>query len=183
MAAAKKLLYLFLHCSANTARSTMTGKDIAAYHMRPIEQGGRGWSKPGYRKVVRQDGTVDTLVEVNDDAWVQAGEVTNGVAGWNSVSQHICYIGGLSPKMAPMDTRTPQQKEQLKKIVLSVIKSHPDIQVLGHYQANAHKPSCPGFDVPAWLREIGVAEKNIFGSKAGGKALALVGSEVGELTA
>ncbi|GAB2542440.1 N-acetylmuramoyl-L-alanine amidase [Rufibacter soli] len=155
-----KYKYLMLHCSANTEGSKLTGKDIAAYHTNPVAKGGRGWKVPGYSRVIRVDGTVDKLRDNNEDAWVDAGEITNGATGFNSNTRHICYIGGLDKKMNAKDTRTAAQKEALKKEVLQILRVCPDIKILGHGQV-APK-ACPSFHVPTWLREIGVPEKNIY---------------------
>lgn len=150
-----------LHCTANQANPKLTGKDIADYHMKPVAQGGRGWDRPGYSLVIRTDGTIDNLVKYNEDAWVQANEITYGAAGFNGVSRHVSYIGGIDAQGAPKDTRTPAQKEVLAGIVKRAIAAHPDIKVLGHRQVNPGK-ACPSFDVPYFLRSIGVAEKNIY---------------------
>jgi hypothetical protein len=70
---------------------------------------------------------------------------TNGVKCKNSVSRHICYVGGLDLQMKAKDTRTDAQKESMKKYVLDFMRKHPTVKVVGH---NEFFPkSCPSFDV------------------------------------
>jgi len=142
----KKLKYLFIHCSATPGGRDLTGEDIKRYH---IEE--RGWSKPGYRLVIRLDGTIDRLIEVNDNAWVETDEITNGAYGYNSVSHHICYVGGTNHKLEAKDTRTERQKQALKDIVQWYLDHVPNIKILGHNEV-ANK-ACPSFDVQKWLDE------------------------------
>ena len=127
-----------------------SGKVVAAY-----DKNGRGWKQVGYTDMVLLDGKVERLVDNNEDNIIDPWEVTNGVAGINSVSRHIVYVGGKSG-----DTRTVEQKKALESYVLDFVQRFPDVQVAGHYQFDKSK-SCPGFDVPVWCREIGIPDKNI----------------------
>ena len=88
------------------------------------------------------------------DPW----EVTNGAKGYNSVSRHIVYVGGVSKNDVnkPEDTRTEAQKEALKKYVLDFHKRFPDVKIIGHREVAAK--ACPSFDVQAWLKEIGIKQ-------------------------
>lgn len=160
--APKKLALLIIHCAATRANDRLTGADVRKWHTDPVSKGGRGWKVAGYSMVIRVDGTIDNLVAFDEDQWVQYNEITNGAVGFNGVSRHVCYIGGLDEHARPKDTRTAAQKETLKGIVLRAIARHPDIKVLGHSQVQPAKPFCPGFNVGQWLRSIGVAAKNIY---------------------
>lgn len=104
------------------------------------------WKNDGYNVVVPIDGKPVMLSSFD--------KVTNGVAGYNSDSIHICWIGGLKEikdgKHIYEDNRTPEQvngiwvallmvfdwmREQ-NKILLSQGKSEfydlSDITILGH---------------------------------------------------
>jgi hypothetical protein len=114
----------------------------------------------GYTDLVHLDGRVERLVSNNEDEWVDAWEITNGVAGINSVARHIVYVGGTDAHGQACDTRTPAQRESLRLYVLDFVRRFPDVKVAGHNRFAAK--ACPSFDVAAWLREEGVAEGNIY---------------------
>lgn len=169
---AKKLKYLFLHCSATPEDRDVTADDIIRMHTAPKSEGGRGWSRAGYRLIVRLDGELDEIVNVDGDAWVEANEITYGARGFNSVSHHICYAGGMDAAYEqPKDTRTEAQKEALATIVRDYLEFAPEIQVAGHNQFSAK--ACPSFWVPDWLRELGIPEANIYSADPHGAAQTL----------
>lgn len=156
----KKLKFLVLHCTATPEGKEVTAADIRRWHLSP-KPAGRGWRQVGYEKLFHLDGAVEQLVKNNDDDFVDVWEITNGATGINSISRHWVYSGGLSAmNKAPKDTRTVQQLESLKSQVIAFIAKHPNILIAGHNQF-ANK-ACPSFDVPQWLRSIGVAETNIY---------------------
>ena len=83
-----------------------------------LPQGGRGWKQVGYTDLFHLNGGVERLVENNEDAQVDPWEVTNGAKGYNSVSRHIVYAGGVEKDgKTPKDTRTGCQKKALEKYV------------------------------------------------------------------
>lgn len=152
----KKVKYLVLHCTATPEGRNVTGADIKRWHMSPVSKGGRGWSRPGYTDLFKLDGTVERIVANNEDAYVDGWELTNGAAGYNAISRHVVYAGGVAKDgKTPKDTRTPAQKEAMRKYVLDFHKRHPDVIILGHRDLGANK-ACPSFDVKAWLKEIGI---------------------------
>jgi hypothetical protein len=141
-------------------RDALPNETIGGVHIKNLK--GRGWTKPGYFKMVHLDGRVSEIVPRNDNQFVESFEVTFGALGFNNNCLHIVYVGGARADdwRIPKDTRTNLQKEVLRIEIQKLIKEYPHIKVLGHNQV-ANK-SCPSFDVPEWLREIGVEEKNIF---------------------
>jgi len=120
--------------------------------------GGRGWRQVGYADLIHIDGRVENLVPYDENEQVDPWEITNGILSSSEIfdnARHIVYAGGGTGQ----DTRTPEQTTSLINKVKQTINRHPDILVLGHNQID--KTGCPGFDVAAWLRSIGVEEKNI----------------------
>ena len=107
--------------------------------------------------MVHLDGRIERLVDNNEDANVDNWEVTNGAAGFNSISRHIVYVGGCDKAMKPKDTRTEAQCEALKRYVEDFHRRFPKIRIVGHHELNPGK-ACPSFDVPTWLREIGIRQ-------------------------
>ena len=154
------LTYFFLHCSATREGQKFTDKDILRWHTAPKSQGGRGWSRPGYSKVWGIDGEEWILHNYNEDEWVTGEEITNGARGFNKISRHSCYIGGCDKDGNPKDTRTEVQLELMKKEVEYMLQKYPDIIIVGHNQVAAK--ACPSFDVPKYLRLLGVDDKNIY---------------------
>lgn len=109
----RKIKFIVLHCTAGPANQKT--ESIIDYWKRVLK-----WRSVGYHKLVNEDGTIETLA--NDD------QITNGVAGHNSHSIHLCYKGGWNGT----DTRTPKQKESLLKLVKEYKKKYPNAYVLGH---------------------------------------------------
>lgn len=161
-----KLQILIIHCTATPEGRKVTSDMIRKWHLKD-----RGWNQVGYADMIHLDGKVENLVPYNEDNIVDAWELTNGAVGMNSKSRHIVYVGGLEAdgKLAK-DTRTPEQLKTLEAVVKNTIAKHPDIKVAGHNQF-AQK-ACPSFDVPAWLKAIGVESENIYTVKPAPKAAA-----------
>ena len=73
--------------------------------------------------------------------------------GHNSRSIGICYIGGCgSDGLSPKDTRTPQQKEALLKLLRELRKLYPKARIRGHRDF-ANK-ACPSFDATKEYRFV-----------------------------
>jgi N-acetylmuramoyl-L-alanine amidase len=158
--AKKKLKYLIIHCSATPEGRIVDAATIKKWHTSP-PPAGRGWKKVGYSDLVLIDGKRHKFVSHNGDQWVDAEEITNGVAGVNSVSRHVCYIGGMDAKaMKPKNTLTAAQGVTLRSIIEEVLAYAPDILIAGHNQFDTK--ACPSFWVPDYLRSIGVPQKNIY---------------------
>ena len=149
-----KLTYLVIHCTATPECREVSSNDIKKWHI--LE---RGWSRVGYSDMVHLDGRLENLIAFDMDDEVDSWEISNGVKGYNGISRHIVYVGGLDPDFTPKDTRTPEQLFTLETYVKYTILRHPEIKVIGHNQVS--NKACPGFDVSKWLRLIGVNEKNI----------------------
>lgn len=150
-----KLQYLVIHCTATPEGREVSAADIRRWHTSPAPAG-RGWKQVGYTDLFHLDGRVERLVANNEDANVDSWEITNGVAGYNSVSRHVVYAGGCDAGMKPKDTRTAAQKEALRKYVLDFHARHPAVKIVGHNQLAAK--ACPSFDVAAWLLETGIKQ-------------------------
>ena len=123
-----ELKYLVIHCTATPQGRKVTGNDIRAWHTNPISKGGRGWKQ-----------------------W----EITNGAKGYNSISRHIVYVGGVAADgKTPEDTRTPGQLKALEDYVKDFHRRFPRVRIIGHNEIATK--ACPSFDVQAWLRKIGI---------------------------
>lgn len=150
-----KLKYLVLHCTATPEGREVSSDDIRAWHTAPISKGGRGWSQVGYTDLIHLNGEVERLVDNNEDANVDPWEITNGAKGYNSISRHVVYVGGVvADGKTTKDTRTKAQKAAMEAYVKEFHKRHPNVRIIGHREVAAK--DCPSFDVQVWLKEIGI---------------------------
>ena len=153
-----RMKYLVLHCTATPEHRDVSAADIRHWHCDPPSKGGRGWKQVGYTDLIHLDGTVERLVGNNEDAEVDLWEVTNGAAGFNSVSRHVVYAGGLAKDgKTAKDTRTPAQLEAMTAYVRDFHRRFPQIRIVGHRELNPKK-ACPSFDVQKWLLSIGIKQ-------------------------
>lgn len=151
----KSLKYLVIHCTATPEGREVSAADIRNWHTSPASKGGRGWKQVGYTDIIHLDGKVERLVDNNEDAWVDEWEVTNGVAGYNSVSRHVVYSGGVAKDgKTAKDTRTPAQTQAMAEYVKDFHKRFPSVRIVGHNELAAK--ACPSFDVQKWLKSIGI---------------------------
>ncbi|MBR5813592.1 MAG: N-acetylmuramoyl-L-alanine amidase, partial [Bacteroidaceae bacterium] len=123
----------------------------------PVSKGGRGWSQVGYTDLIHLNGEVERLVDNNEDANVDPWEITNGAKGYNSISRHVVYVGGVvADGKTAKDTRTKAQKAAMEAYVKEFHRRHPNVRIIGHREVAAK--DCPSFDVQVWLKEIGVIQ-------------------------
>lgn len=148
-----KLKYLVIHCTATPGGREVTSDEIRHWHTDPVSAGGRGWRQVGYTDMIHLDGRLERLVDNNEDANVDPWEITNGATGYNNVSRHIVYVGGVAQDgKTPKDTRTYEQRLALEVYVANFHERFPNVKIVGHNELAAK--ACPSFDVKAWLKEI-----------------------------
>lgn len=149
------LKYLAVHCTATPEGREVSVDEIRHWHTDPVSKGGRGWKQVGYTDMIHLDGKIERLVDNNEDSNVDPWEITNGVAGKNSVSRHIVYVGGVERDgKTPKDTRTPQQLKAMEEYVKDFHRRFPSVRIVGHNELAAK--ACPSFNVQEWLRQIGI---------------------------
>lgn len=149
----KKLQYLVIHCTATPEGREVSSAEIRRWH---TSKGGRGWKQVGYTDMIHLDGRIERLVDNNEDNQVDNWEITNGVAGFNSISRHIVYVGGTEKNNVnkAKDTRTDAQRRALQIYVKDFHRRFPEVKIVGHRELAAR--DCPSFDVQEWLTEIGL---------------------------
>ena len=151
-----RLRYLVIHCTATPEGREVTSAEIRHWHCDPKPRG-NGWKQVGYTDMFHLNGGVERLVGNNEDAEVDPWEVTNGAAGYNSVSRHVVYVGGTDRDGNPKDTRTPEQRKAMERYVRNFHRKHPGVRIVGHRELNPSK-ACPSFPVQKWLLEIGIKQ-------------------------
>ena len=123
---------IIIHCSATPAGRDVTAADIDGWHRE------RGFRCIGYHYVVRLDGTIEK--------GRKEGEPGAHCLGHNGVSIGVCYIGGLTKTgNQPADTRTPAQREALRRLVAELKSRYPGVTVHGHREFA--RKACPCFDI------------------------------------
>ncbi len=159
---AKKLKYLVIHCSDTPKGREVTKEDIIRWHTSPKPKG-RGWDRAGYTDLILLDGSLQNITPNNNDCIVDNSEITWGAAGVNSVSKHICIVGGrTSDNKKPLfNFITKEQADTLESYLINAIAQCPDVKVAGHYYFSDYK-TCPNFDVEAFMLSRGFNKKNIY---------------------
>ncbi len=128
----RKITLIVVHCSAVRPCQKSGVREIDLWHRQ------RGWKQGcGYHYVVRRDGSIETGRPLE--------MVGAHCLNRNKHSIGICYEGGLDAKGNPADTRTPQQKEALRKLLERLHKHFPKAIIAGHNVFNPMK-ACPCFD-------------------------------------
>lgn len=125
---------IIVHCSATQSGAAFSAADIDRWHRE------RGFSCIGYHYVVGLDGKVET-----GRPYTATGA---HALGWNRRAVGICYIGGLDCRGQPTDTRTPDQRRALVKLIKKLLHEHPALQrIMGHRDVS--RKACPSFDAQA----------------------------------
>ncbi len=133
----RKIDEIIVHCTATRAGRAVSVKDVDAWHKE------RGFAGIGYHYLVELGGNVDAGRPVE-----RAGAHCKG---HNQRSIGVCYVGGLNQTGKPADTRTPQQKEALKKLIERLRAEYGKLKVSGH-RDYANK-ACPCFDARSEYNE------------------------------
>lgn len=144
----RNIKYIAVHCSAGNQRNKAS--DIVAYHTRPKESGGLGWSKPGYHYIVEADGTVVNTWRVEQSS--------NGVGPrFNPVTINVCWIGGVDTStkaLTPVDNRTPAQKVSLRALLAGLKVQFPGAVIQGHRDFPGVHKACPCFDAKSEYADL-----------------------------
>jgi N-acetylmuramoyl-L-alanine amidase len=139
--------FIVIHCTGGPQNQTIS---VIKNFWKNVNK----WNKVGYHKIIEADGKVTELAK--------SSEITNGVAGHNSNSYHICYIGGQGGK----DNRTESQKTSLLNEVKIAKKAFPNAVVLGHrdlspdlnsdgiIQPNEWTKLCPSFNAKKEYKNV-----------------------------
>ncbi len=141
----RKIKYIVLHCTATPQSATV--ESIKRYWRENL-----GWKNPGYHHIISADGTITDLLPIQ--------ELANGVAGYNSNSIHISYIGGVDEKGRPFDNRTAKQFLSQLQLVHKYIDLFPEAVIAGHKDFPMVQKACPSFEVTVWLKSVKLPEQS-----------------------
>lgn len=148
-----------VHCTASKPSVWLDVKDIDKMHaQRGFKKQPKSGRVCGYHFLVRQDG------EIQGGRFLD--EIGAHVAGYNSHTIGVCYVGGLDENGKPKDTRTPQQKASLVWLLAELRKYYPKATIKGHrdYSPDKNKngkiepwewlKACPCFDAQTEYKTI-----------------------------
>ena len=139
-------------------RTSLPKEEIGGYGI--VNMKGNGWSKPGYKAVILNDGRLAILVEDDGDEFVDPSEITFGAAGTNNYTEHICLMGGVDVDGEPSADFTKAQLKTLNNYLLTRITKFPKLKVIGHNQVT-NKKFCPSMDMRDYAKDIGLGIVNI----------------------
>ena len=128
----RRIDLIVIHCSATRATQRYTVDDCRRDHR------ARGFADIGYHYYITRDGVVHA-----GRALYQVGA---HATGYNEHSIGVCYEGGLDIRGRPSDTRTPEQKETLQKLLERLKEDYPDAKVVGHRDLPGVQKDCPCYD-------------------------------------
>lgn len=126
---------IVIHCSATRCNRSFPLEAVIACHRT------RGFATVGYHYYVTRDG----VVHAGRPLYQEGAHAT----GFNRRSIGVCYEGGLNPDGKPADTRTPAQKETLRKLLFRLKTDYPHARIVGHRDLPNVAKECPCFDAKA----------------------------------
>ena len=121
----RQITHLVVHCTATPKNTTIAS--IRKYWKEAL-----GWKSVGYHKIIEANGNIVQLAP--DSA------ITNGVAGHNSTSLHVSYIGGKDT-----DDRTIGQRQAIAAVLLGWLQKYPKARICGHRDFAGVTKDCPRF--------------------------------------
>lgn len=135
----RKITEIIVHCTATPESKDFTVADIRRWHLQ------RGFSDIGYHWVIYRDGSVhcgrpEDLIGAH-------------CTGHNSHSVSLVYVGGLAKDgKTPKDTRTPEQKTALVKLLRELKQRYPSATI--HSHRDFANKACPSFDATKEYKTI-----------------------------
>ena len=128
----RTITLIVVHCSAVKPNQTSSVAQIDTWHRE------RGYHLGvGYHYVIRRNGEI----EPGRPEWMVGAHCLNH----NRYSIGICYEGGLDARGQPEDTRTPEQKAAMLRLLEELHQRYPRALIVGHRDLS-HDRDCPCFD-------------------------------------
>lgn len=110
--------YIVVHCSATKSNQLYPPIMMERDHRR------RGFKSAGYHYYVRRTGRIIGMRSITTP-----GAHT---LGYNRCSLGICYEGGLDEYGQPTDTRTPEQRSAMLRLLRRLLLYAPHARIVGH---------------------------------------------------
>lgn len=141
-----KVTYLVIHYSATPVEKDFTVRDIDSMHRK------RGFNEIGYHYFIRKNGKIENGRDLSQKGRFEVGAHSKGE---NAQSIGICYEGGVSQTdmNTGFDSRTPEQKASMIKLLIELRERFPNAVVMGHRDMPGAATQCPGFNASSWWDE------------------------------
>lgn len=127
----REIKYIAVHCTATPQTTSIDS-------IRNFWKKNLGWKMPGYHFIIKPDGEIVELLSID--------QVSNGVAGYNSKTINVCYLGGVDKNNKPIDNRTEAQKKALNTKLTELKKKFPKAIIQGHRDFPKVAKACPCFN-------------------------------------
>lgn len=135
----RRINLIVLHCSATRENAEYTPERLECDHK------ARGFLRAGYHYYVRRNGEIANL---------RPPEMIPAHAkGYNRKSLAICYEGGLDDAGKPKDTRTEQQKESIRVLLLLLLVRHPGCRICGHRDLSPDRDGNGHISPDEWIKQ------------------------------
>lgn len=137
---------IIIHCSASREGQDLKAADIDRMHK------AQGWKMIGYNYVIDLDGTIEAGRPLTmNGAHCNSKDGKGGT--YNSHSIGICYVGGLDAKGKGKDTRTPEQKASLIKLINELCSKYQIIELMGHRDTSPDLNDNGEIEPCEWIKE------------------------------
>ena len=125
----RTITLIVVHCSAVRPNQRSSAEDIDKWHK------DRGFKGIGYHYVIRRDGTI----EPGRPEWMIGAHCHVAGQNHNKYSIGVCYEGGLDIRGQPADTRTAEQKQTMRRLLVELHERYPRAVIVGHHDLNPFK--------------------------------------------
>ena len=123
----RRIDLIVIHCSATPVTQRYTVDDCRRDHR------ARGFADIGYHYYITRDG----VVHAGRPLHIVGAHAT----GYNAHSIGICYEGGLDKDGDPKDTRTPEQRAALRRLVNELMLRCSGVRVSFGFPSLSKPPS------------------------------------------
>ena len=126
---------VWLHCSASNSPEWDNVETIRAFHTRPKDEGGKGWSDCGYHFYITFDGTIQIGRPLEKTPAQAAGHNTGAIA----IACHGLHVSDF----------TPAQMKSVQLLCTAIDKAYKEQQskiMTFHGHTEVANKTCPVYD-------------------------------------
>lgn len=146
--------YLIIHSTHTQKGRDITVDDVVRTHVNELE-----FDNVAFHDMILRNGKIENLTAHNRGVVPSWGLLDIS----KSKRRHVAYVGGLDEEGDYfLDSRTKQQKTSLEIYVKYFILRHPEVKICSYTDVSKIALTNASFDVPKWLKSIGIKEINIY---------------------